>query len=72
MLIHVNGVETTTDLQIATYEQVVELAGERGSPSVAYSYRVGVHQRAGTMYPGCKPIELATGMVFTVVHTGNA
>lgn len=55
------------------YEEVVALAGEKGKPSVLYRGRSeGDSQRSGTMYPGCKAVEVEEGMRFEVVHTGNA
>lgn len=72
MKITVNGTEhVLPDGQYpTTYEQLVELAGETGTPSVAVS--LGDKSRAGLApYPGSS-VELDDGARVTVVHTGNA
>jgi len=57
-----------------TYDEIVELAGMPGTPTVTYAAKRnnGDTMRSGTMYPGCKPLELSHTMRFTVVHTGGA
>jgi hypothetical protein len=73
MRIVVNGRDVRFDPATITYEEVVTLAGESGTPSVTYSSkRDGDTRRAGTMYPGCSPVLLTDVMVFTVIHTGAA
>jgi hypothetical protein len=56
-----------------TYEHIVQLAGETGYPTVAYSGpRKGDSRRSGEMHHGCDPVILDDGMVFSVMHTGDA
>jgi len=72
MKITVNGAphELPDGQYPTTYEQLVELAGETGTPSVAVS--LGDKSRAGLApYPG-SVVELDEGARVTVVHTGNA
>jgi hypothetical protein len=51
-----------------SYERIVELAGETGSPSVKWSMPDG---RGGTLGPG-HTLEAPAGAKITVAHTGNA
>lgn len=69
----VNGLEFKVGREV-TYEQVVELAGKRGNPTVTYSTRRrrGDALRSGTMHTGCRPVAVEDGMVFSAMHTGNA
>lgn len=55
---------------LVTYEQLVHLAGQRGTPTIVVSF--GNRDRAGkSPLPGAT-IELDEGAHVTVVHTGNA
>lgn len=74
MKINVNGVEwSASDNFAISYETVVGLAGEFGNPTVVYSWRgAGDLRRSGEMHAGGAPVDLADGMVFSVMHTGNA
>jgi len=73
MKIYVNAREHLLDPGFVTYRDVVNLAEERGTPTVTYHVRLdGDLSRSGVMYTGCKPVDLADGMVFNVMHTDNA
>ncbi len=73
MRVVVNGSAAWFDPITITYEEVVALAGETGTPSVTYcSKRDGDTRRSGTMHPGCSPVLLSDVMSFTVIHTGGA
>jgi len=50
------------------YEDLVSLAGLRGNPSMTWHQRGGA---GGILSPG-RWVEVRAGMVFNVVHTGNA
>lgn len=55
-----------------TYEQIVELAGLTGAPTMTYHAKInGDTVRQGTLIAG-ESLELAHGMRISVVHTGNA
>jgi hypothetical protein len=55
-----------------TYEQIVELAGLTGQPTMTYHVRIDSDTvRQGTLIAG-ESRELAHGMRISVVHTGNA
>lgn len=76
MKINVNGKDhaVVPDKPI-TYEEIVERAGKRGMPSVAYHGCATIDgekfEKNGTLIPGesVKPLD---GMDFCCVHTGNA
>lgn len=72
MKITVNGTahELPDGAYLTTYEQLVELAGETGTPSVAVS--LGDKSRAGLAPSPGSSVELDDGARITVVHTGNA
>lgn len=73
MKVNINGVDREVDADRITYFALVELAGETGYPSVTYSGpRRGYSRRSGEMHAGCEPVKLEDGMVFSVIHTGNA
>lgn len=73
MRIIVNGASIEFKETSISYEEIVNLSGLTGSPSVAYcSKRDGDVRRDGTMYAGCSPVLLTDVMVFTVAHTGSA
>lgn len=68
----VNGLEFLVE-ETVTYEQIVELAGKRGNPTVVYSSKKrGDSQRSGEMHTGCRPVRVEPFMVFSAMHTGNA
>lgn len=68
----VNGLEFLVEEKV-TYEQIVELAGKRGNPTVTYSTRrKGDSRRSGEMHQGCNPVQVEEGMMFNAMHTGNA
>jgi hypothetical protein len=58
-----------------TYEEIVERAGQRGTPSVVYHGRVTIdgehYEKSGILSPG-KSVKPLDGTHFTAVHTGNA
>lgn len=72
MKITVNGIEheLPDGSYSTTYEQIVELAGESGTPSVAV--RFGDRGRAGMAPCKGEAVELDDGARINVVHTGNA
>lgn len=75
MRVTINGTPHEVDWELASYDDVVVLAGldPATAPSVTYhGLRRGDSSRSGTMYPGCEPVALEDGMHFTAVHTGNA
>lgn len=73
MRIVVNGQSIKTDAISISYEEIVELAGYSGNPSVTYCSKLdGDVRRQGTMYAGCSPVLLTDVMIFDVVHTGAA
>lgn len=56
-----------------TYEEVVALGGESGTPFVKYSSkRDDVVVRSGTMNPGGFPVLLTDVMWFRITQTGSA
>ena len=69
--ITINGTKHVVGGSVS-YEQLVQLAGMKGSPSIAYSGpRTGDTRREGTVHIG-QSITTQQGMNFTVIHTGNA
>lgn len=73
MTIIINGIPITTSKSELSYEDVVELAGKKGYPTVVYSSpRRGDSNRSGEMHFGCPTVHIEDQMVFSVVHTGNA
>jgi len=73
MRIIVNGFAVYFEPACISYQEIVELAGLTGTPSVTYSSkRDGDVRREGTMHAGCSPVLLTDVMVFNVVHTGGA
>ena len=73
MEIIVNGETRTVTQTEVTYEDIVDLAGHKGYPTVVYQGpRKGDAHRSGTLHMGSKPVRLESGMVFSVTHTGNA
>ncbi len=69
----VNGSRLTVGGTHLTYDEVVELAGSSGNPTVVYSSaKKGDTRRSGEMHRGCADVAMEAGMVFTVMHTGNA
>lgn len=69
----VNGEKKTVLIQPLSYEAVVVLAGEKGSPSVTWKLQIaGGGLSSGTMHPGSASIIPNDGLVFNVSHTGNA
>lgn len=54
----------------ATYEQLVQMAGATGNPSMSVSF--GDRSRAGRAPRAGETIDLDDGAHVTVVHTGNA
>ena len=72
MKIIVNGTSVDIDRTDINYEDLVKLAGKRGCPSVTYSSRgTGDAKRSGSL-SSCQSLRLDEGMVFTILHTGNA
>ena len=67
--ITING-DPHTAPKKATYEQLVQLAGLKGNPSMVVSF--GDRSRAGRAPHRGDTIELDDGAHVTVVHTGNA
>lgn len=67
----VNGQSVVAPRKLLTYEDVVRLAGEVGTPSMMWSIKIGQAKQAGTLMPGGK-IKVSAGFVFNVAHTGNA
>lgn len=53
-------------LTTRSYETLVQLAGEAGTPTVKYS-----GSRSGLLSPGMD-LTLEPGMRLTIIHTGNA
>ena len=53
-----------------TYEELVRMAAMTGSPSMTFA-RGPSSRPEGILAPGQK-IEICDGMIFSVVHTGNA
>ena len=69
----VNGKTIDAPASYATYEEIVELAGHAGNPTVTYSAWLSKDVRkSGVMFTTCEPVEIVDGMHFEVVHTGNA
>lgn len=70
--ITINGEKTLWAAPEISYEQLVELAGMKGTPSAMYEGpRHGDSQRSGIMHPG-KIVAVEDGMHFSVAHTNNA
>jgi hypothetical protein len=73
MKINVNDKALIFEGTHVTYEQIVELAGDHGHPTVVYHAHLGGDvERSGEMHTGCAPLAIVDGMTFDVVHTGNA
>lgn len=71
-VIILNGKTCDVDAHLS-YEQVVELAGLTGHPTVTYrGKRQGDSCREGEMHTGCNILHIEDGMIFNVMHTGNA
>lgn len=71
----VNGIQLEVGVldDLISYEDVVALALKTGNPTVTYrGPRKGDSRRSGEMHFGCDPVLLEDGMVFSVMHTGNA
>lgn len=74
MKITINGAVFDVVSPSATYEQIIDLAGEKPCASVVYASgmaRRGDHRRVGILMPG-NSVELEEGMTFTAIMTGNA
>lgn len=74
MKIIVNCEDHEVDTATLTYESVCELAGEKPSdnPTCVYSAKLGGDMnRDGSLWAG-KSVELAEGMVFNCMRTGNS
>jgi hypothetical protein len=72
MKIKVNGEMRDFEGTSITYEQIVELAGKKGHPSVTYSVRVSDDiRRSGPMHAGTS-VTVVESMTFSAIHTGNA
>lgn len=54
-------------LSTITYQDLIDLAGMQGTPSIMYS-----HEGIGKIFTPKTEIEASDGMSFTVVHTNNA
>lgn len=73
LTIIVNGKHIETSLSEVHYADVVAFAGKEGNPSVTYRARLGGDlTKSGMMHEGSGPVTLVDGMVFNVMHTGNA
>jgi len=66
----INGVEKKVHSLLASYEDVVVMAGKTGNPSVTY-HRGFLPKPDGCLAPG-ETVYLKDGMYFAVQHTGNA
>ena len=71
MNIIVNGRPVTISGNMLSYGELLLLAGLTGTPSVMWSLRDGGEPLNGTVLPG-DLFHVGDGMVFNVVHTGNA
>ena len=72
MKINVNGELRDFEGTSITYEQIVEMAGKKGNPSVIYNVRISDDmRRSGPMHAGSR-VTIVEGMTFSVIHTGNA
>ena len=69
--VYINGLRQQVALTVdeLTYEDIVKLAGEEGTPSV--TWRRYMSAEGGTLAPGEK-IKMQNGLGFKVCHTGNA
>ncbi len=69
----VNGREMKVSPRALTYEDVVELAGKKGQPTITWRVKNASGGLSdGTMSRGSFSIVPSNGMVFNVVHTDNA
>lgn len=72
VVITINGVEkffVPVNSPMMTYEELVELAGMTGEPSMTFSSKKPLLQ--GMLSPG-STVEAFEGMVINVAHTGSA
>lgn len=69
--VDINGEAHVARGGVLTYEQVVELAGLRGTPSVVFS-NADQDPRSGILAPGDGPVRVKDDTHITAVHTGNA
>ena len=65
----INGSPTTIPNEILPYEGLVTLAGLSGTPSATYKCRRS--GQSGILVPE-ESVQPRAGMVFNVMHTGNA
>lgn len=73
MTIIINGIPVVTESSEMSYDDIVQLAGKKGYPTVAYSsLRQGDSTRSGEMHFGGPTVRLEEMMIFNVAHTGNA
>ena len=73
MTIIINGDPILTNSPELNYEDIVELAGKKGYPTVTYSSpRLGDSKRSGEMHFGSPAVPIEDQMIFSVVHTGHA
>lgn len=68
MKVYVNGREREVAYGVATYTEVVELAGLKGKPTVTYHHR---EAGGGTLSAG-ETVGVREGMIFNVASTTNA
>ena len=74
MKIIINASEVVVTQPRLTYADVVQLGGKPHGPtySMTYSAKLGAdHTRQGELLPG-EEVELAEGMIFSFIVTGNA
>ena len=67
----VNGRAISINLDVLSYWDLVSIVKEAGDPSVSWSCKEVEGTRTGTLFSGEK-VKLSDGMVFNVMHTGNA
>lgn len=72
VVVTINGMRTTTSLTSLSYEDIVRLAGARGTPTVTWRYRGGGDESSGEMHPGSGTICAADGLLIEAVQTGGA
>lgn len=71
--ITINGRRHVVGGSAISYEQVVQLAGEQGTPSMTQYWRGGhAKGREGRILSPGQSVPLDDGLVFCAVHTGNA
>jgi hypothetical protein len=67
MKVNINGEEHEVEQETLSYEQLVELAGYKGTPTATYYH----NHHGGSLYKS-KAVKLEDGMSFSVCHTNSA